>query len=94
MPEEFQAVITPRSEARAQRIRQDWKDCQTLLDEGMQWKEVPKGMVFSSTAYDLDPLKYKLPRRRRKKMPAPSLSAMTNHADLWSCALAGIWWTW
>ncbi|KAB5539440.1 cytochrome P450 [Coniochaeta sp. 2T2.1] len=54
MPEEFQALITPRSEARAQKIRQDWKDCQTLLDEEMQWKEVPRGMVFSSTAYDLE----------------------------------------
>ena len=48
MPEEFQAVITPRSKARAQKIRHDWKESQKLLDDEMQWKEVPKGMVFSS----------------------------------------------
>lgn len=49
MPEEFRAVIKPRSEARARRIREDWKDCEVLLDDKMQWKKVPEGMVFSST---------------------------------------------
>lgn len=51
MPEEFQAVIKPRLEARARKIREDWKACEVLLDDKMQWKNVPEGMVFSST-YD------------------------------------------
>ncbi|KAL1961759.1 hypothetical protein VTN77DRAFT_1085 [Rasamsonia byssochlamydoides] len=48
LPQPFPAKITPRSERHAQRIREEWEKCLPLLDENMQWKEVPKGMVFST----------------------------------------------
>lgn len=47
-PSPFPAKITPRSEKHAQAIRQEWNECQTLLDGSKQWKEVPKGMVFKA----------------------------------------------
>lgn len=47
-PSPFLAKMTPRSEKHAQAIRKEWDDCQMLLDESKQWKEVPKGMVFKS----------------------------------------------
>lgn len=47
-PSPFLAKITPRSEKHAQAIREEWAGCQALLDEGKQWKEVPKGMAFKS----------------------------------------------
>ncbi|KAJ9661433.1 hypothetical protein H2198_002001 [Neophaeococcomyces mojaviensis] len=46
LPEPFPAKITPRSERHARRIRQEWEDCQVLLDKEQQWKRVPEGMVF------------------------------------------------
>ncbi|KAJ3545430.1 hypothetical protein NM208_g2508 [Fusarium decemcellulare] len=48
LPEPFPARITPRSEEHARRVREEWAECQALLDSEMQWKEVPKGMVFST----------------------------------------------
>ncbi|KAL1884072.1 hypothetical protein Daus18300_000181 [Diaporthe australafricana] len=45
-PAPFPAKITPRSEKHVQAIRQEWEECQPLLDDTKQWKEVPKGMVF------------------------------------------------
>ena len=47
-PSPFPAKITPRSEHHAGVVRKGWEDCQGLLDEEKQWKEVPKGMVFHS----------------------------------------------
>lgn len=47
-PQPFPAKITPRSEKHAQIVRQEWADAQSLLDETKQWREVPKGMVFST----------------------------------------------
>lgn len=47
-PAPFPAKITPRSEKHAQAVRQEWEECQPLLDDSKQWKEVPKGMVFKS----------------------------------------------
>ena len=43
MPEEFQAKITPRSEARAKKVRQEWKEAEEgLLDaETKQWVSNP-----------------------------------------------------
>ena len=52
LPEPFPAKITPRSEKHAERIRKEWADCQLLLDGNKQWREVPKGMAFST--YDPD----------------------------------------
>ena len=48
LPESFPARITPRSEDYARRVREEWAKCQALLDSEMQWKEVPKGMAFST----------------------------------------------
>lgn len=47
-PKNFPARITPRSERRAEIVREEWAACQVLFDDEMQWKEVPKGMVFHS----------------------------------------------
>ncbi|KAK7978325.1 hypothetical protein PG996_004368, partial [Apiospora saccharicola] len=46
MPRPFGAVITPRSEARARRVREEWDAVKGLLDEEMQWKTVPEGLVW------------------------------------------------
>jgi hypothetical protein len=48
LPEPFEAHIYPRSEERAELVRKEWRDCASLLDEKRQWREVPKGMVFST----------------------------------------------
>lgn len=48
LPKPFPAKITPRSGRHAQRIREEWDACQDLLDAEKQWKEVPKGMAFST----------------------------------------------
>ncbi|KAH8600034.1 cytochrome P450 [Bisporella sp. PMI_857] len=47
-PQRFPAVITPRSEKHAERVRREWKDAQAVLDEKKQWKKVPEGMAFST----------------------------------------------
>ena len=41
----FPAKIVPRSEARTQKIREEWRDCGRLLDDEMQWQEVPERVV-------------------------------------------------
>ncbi|KAK3328555.1 cytochrome P450 [Cercophora scortea] len=47
-PRPFPLKITPRSELRAALVRKAWKDCQTLLDDGGQWREVPEGVVSAA----------------------------------------------
>jgi hypothetical protein len=48
-PAPYPAVITPRSPAKAQIIREQAKECQASLDPVTgQWKKVPEGMVFST----------------------------------------------
>jgi hypothetical protein len=46
MPEEFPAVITPRSKERADIMRREWEEAEReLLDpKTKQWREVPVGM--------------------------------------------------
>ncbi|KAH6621612.1 cytochrome P450 [Chaetomium sp. MPI-SDFR-AT-0129] len=51
-PRPFPVVIKPRSEARAAKVREAWAECRALLDEEQQWKEIPKGMPF--TTYEVD----------------------------------------
>lgn len=46
LPRPFQARITPRSESRARRVREEWDKVAALLDEDMQWKTVPEGLVW------------------------------------------------
>ncbi|KAK2607111.1 hypothetical protein N8I77_005815 [Diaporthe amygdali] len=47
-PSPFPAKITPRSKTHEEAIRRAWDDCQPLLDDRKQWKEVPDGMVFKT----------------------------------------------
>jgi len=46
----FPLRIKPRSEKRVQVLREKWKECLPMLDEDMQWKEVPEGMPYTSYA--------------------------------------------
>ncbi|KAK8118834.1 uncharacterized protein PG998_003460 [Apiospora kogelbergensis] len=49
-PVAFPTKLTARSAEHTQTIREEWKHCETLLDINQQWKEVPKGMKFSTYA--------------------------------------------
>lgn len=46
----FPSRITPRSNKHAQVIREEWEACQALLDEDKQWREIPDGKFFASSA--------------------------------------------
>ncbi|KAI5866017.1 cytochrome P450 [Durotheca rogersii] len=46
MPKPFPADIAPRTPARARRVREEWAQVAALLDPAMQWREVPKGLVW------------------------------------------------
>ena len=49
MPESFQAKIMPRSEKKADRVRQEWHNARKQLDPvTQQWMKVPKGMALPS----------------------------------------------
>ncbi|KAI8932188.1 hypothetical protein NX059_011068 [Plenodomus lindquistii] len=48
MPSPFVASITPRSGVKAKKVREAWRECQELLDEKNQWKEVPQGVGFGT----------------------------------------------
>ena len=43
-PMEFPAKITPRSEKRAEGMREEWRKVEGKLNEQGQWKRVPEGM--------------------------------------------------
>ncbi|KAL1602337.1 hypothetical protein SLS60_005753 [Paraconiothyrium brasiliense] len=43
-PKEFPAVVTPRSEKKAEAVRAEWAKVEGKLDERGQWKRVPEGM--------------------------------------------------
>ncbi|KAL4906002.1 hypothetical protein BDW74DRAFT_15372 [Aspergillus multicolor] len=47
-PAPFEAVIEPRSAAKAEILRREWKECEEMLldKETHQWKEVPEDMAF------------------------------------------------
>ncbi|KAK7755682.1 hypothetical protein SLS62_002293 [Diatrype stigma] len=45
-PKPFPADIRPRSEHKAQRVREEWSKMGELLDAEMQWKAIPEGMVW------------------------------------------------
>lgn len=48
-PAEYPVIITPRSKAKAVIMRQEAEDCEKVLDPvTKQWKEIPKGMAFST----------------------------------------------
>ncbi len=46
LPKPFKADIVPRSEYKAQCVRNEWTAVAKLLDEDAQWKEVPKGLIW------------------------------------------------
>ncbi|KAJ4348840.1 uncharacterized protein N0V89_010218 [Didymosphaeria variabile] len=43
-PEAFPAVVTPRSEKKAEAVRAEWAKVEGKLDGRGQWKRVPEGM--------------------------------------------------
>lgn len=45
-PEPFEVNIKPRNELRAQRVREEWSKATELLDNEMQWKAVPEGLIW------------------------------------------------
>lgn len=47
-PKPFPARITPRSERHAGLVRKEWEDCQDLLDDEKQWREIPEGTLSHS----------------------------------------------
>lgn len=47
LPKPFQANIVPRSVDKAQRVQEEWDKMMELLDEDMQWKAVPKGLIWT-----------------------------------------------
>lgn len=45
-PNPFNADIRPRSEAKAQAVKAEWEKMTELLDDELQWKTVPEGLVW------------------------------------------------
>lgn len=45
-PLPFPADIVPRSEMKARQIREEWARMAELLDDDLQWKTVPEGLVW------------------------------------------------
>ncbi|RYP31688.1 hypothetical protein DL767_005601 [Monosporascus sp. MG133] len=45
-PKPFRAHIVPRSEYKAQRVREEWSKMTELLDSELQWKDVPEGVIW------------------------------------------------
>ncbi|RYP48595.1 hypothetical protein DL768_005550 [Monosporascus sp. mg162] len=46
VPKPFRAHIVPRSEYKAQRVREEWSKMTELLDSELQWKDVPEGVIW------------------------------------------------
>jgi hypothetical protein len=49
-PADFEAKVIPRSKAKADIIRKEWKHCEDVVldEETKQWVKVPEGMSFNS----------------------------------------------
>ncbi|KAI1380627.1 cytochrome P450 [Hypoxylon crocopeplum] len=45
-PVPFKAVIKPRSVWKAKRVQEEWDKMTELLDDEMQWKTVPEGLIW------------------------------------------------
>lgn len=45
-PLPFPADIVPRSEMKARQIREEWAKMTELLNDELQWKTVPEGLVW------------------------------------------------
>jgi cytochrome P450 len=46
-PNPFPADIRARSPRKAELVKQEWAGARKFLDEDMQWKEVPEGLIWS-----------------------------------------------
>lgn len=46
LPKPFKADIRPRSERKAERVREEWEGAKGLLDGDGQWKAVPEGLIW------------------------------------------------
>ena len=46
LPKPFPAKIVPRSAHKAQRVREEWAKQLHMLDDKMQWKTVPEGLIW------------------------------------------------
>jgi hypothetical protein len=46
LPNPFPAHIVPRSKHKSRRIREEWGQMVKLLDNEMQWKVVPEGLIW------------------------------------------------
>jgi hypothetical protein len=51
-PAPFKADIRPRSDSRAAAVKKEWENMAELLDENLQWKNVPEGLKWK----DYEPL--------------------------------------
>jgi hypothetical protein len=45
-PKPFKADIVPRSASKAGRVREEWSKMTHLLDDDLQWSEVPEGLIW------------------------------------------------
>lgn len=45
-PLPFKADIRPRSEAKAEAVKAEWRKMTELLDNELQWKTMPEGLVW------------------------------------------------
>lgn len=46
LPKPFPAKITPRDIGKAQQLQAEWKKMEGLLDENLQWKALPEGLIW------------------------------------------------
>lgn len=46
LPKPFPAKITPRDADKAQQLRAEWEKMGEMLDEDLQWKVLPEGLVW------------------------------------------------
>lgn len=46
LPKPFPARIVPRSAEKAERVIAEWKKMEVLLDEDLQWKVLPEGLIW------------------------------------------------
>lgn len=45
-PKPFPARIVPRDGVKAERVKSEWKSMELLLDQELQWKVLPEGLVW------------------------------------------------
>ncbi|KAF2828007.1 cytochrome P450 [Ophiobolus disseminans] len=45
-PKPFPASIVPRSDDKAEKVREEWEKMEELLDEEMQWNVLPEGLIW------------------------------------------------